>query len=66
MSQGLRRLPFSVCEEVSREKDEPCKLTTDDYVMEVELDNLVTPLELKAASSTDITLTQVCHFTQNG
>ena len=66
VSQGLRRLPFSVREEVSREKDEPCKSMTDDYVMEVELDNLVTPLELKAASSTDITLMQVRHFIQNG
>ena len=66
MSQGLRRLPFSVREEVSREKDEPCKSMTDDCVMEVELDNLVTPRELKAASSTDVTLTQVRHFIQNG
>ena len=56
VSQGLRSLPFSVHEEVSREKDEPCKSMTGDYVMEVELDNLVTPLELKAASSTDVTL----------
>ena len=39
---------------------------TYDCVMEVELDNLVTPLELKAASSTDVTLTQVRHFIQNG
>ena len=66
VSQGLRHLPFSVREEVSREKDEPCKSMTDDCVMEVELDNLVTPLELKAASSTDVTLTQVRHFIQNG
>ena len=46
--------------------DEPCKSMTDDCVMEVELDNLVTPLELKAAFSTDVTLTQVRHFIQNG
>ena len=66
VSQGLCCLPFSVREEVSREKDEPCKSMTDDCVMEVELDNLVTPLELKAASSTDVTLTQIRHFIQNG
>ena len=66
VSQGLCHLPFSVREEVSREKDEPCKSITDDCVMEVELDNLVTPIELKAASSTDVTLTQVRHFIQNG
>ena len=46
--------------------DEPCKSMTDDCVMEVELDNFVPPLELKAASSTDVTLTQVRHFIQNG
>ena len=46
--------------------DEPCESMTDDCVMEVELDNLVTPLELKTASSTDVTLTQVRHFIQNG
>ena len=45
--------------------DEPCKSMTDDCVMEVELDNLVTPIELKAASSNDVTLTQVRHFNQN-
>ena len=46
--------------------DEPCKSMTDDCVMEVELDNRVTPVELKAASSIDVTLTQVRHFIQNG
>ena len=45
-------------------KDEPCKSMTDDCVMEVDLDNLVTPLELKAASS-NVTLTQVRYFIQN-
>ena len=45
---------------------EPCKSMTDDCVIDVELDNLVTPLELKAASSTDVTLTQVRHFIHNG
>ena len=43
--------------------DETCKSMTDDYVMEFELGNLVTLLDLKAASSTDVTLTQV---RQNG
>ena len=47
-------------------KDETCKSMTNDCVMEVELDNLVTPLELKAASSTDVTLKQVRHFILNG
>ena len=42
VSQGLRRLPFSVREEVSRENDEPFKSMTDDCVMEVKLDNFVT------------------------
>ena len=82
MLQGLRRLPFSAREEVSR--DEPYKFMTDDCVVEVELNNLVTPLELnnlvtplelnnlvtplelKAASSNDVTLTLVRHFSQNG
>ena len=46
--------------------DEPCKSMIDDCVIEVELDSLITPLGLKAASSTDVTLTQVRHFIQNG
>ena len=42
--------------------DETWKSMTDDCVMEVELDNLVIPLELKPTHSTDVTLTKVRHF----
>ena len=46
-------------------KEKFCESTTDDCIMEIALDNLVTAVQLKIDPSEDVKLTHVRHFVQN-